>query len=395
MKIFTSNSLLLLLQNLKTKLDGKSDTSHTHDNRYYTESEIDTKLNGKSDTSHTHNYAGSSSAGGAANSTTKLATARTIGVGTGATGTATSFDGSADITIPITSIKESYLDWGGKNINGGVSPIGASLSSEHSANRIAYLNPNALTIEYSNDNGSTWVDAGLSNSVKIGLVTTSGSISVGSASAVTTSHKTRILLTAQDGTNGYVYTRPRKMLLNVNTSGHGLQVLIEYKTGASGASWQTLGTYTLSGWSGWNDIPLGISTLGGGKTQTGNIWYLRLTFSTTSVHSSYSNSKSTIIGMRIFGDTAWTIPSNLANTGHLYSYDTSQNATFPAKVTAASFSGATATTSANGLMSSTDKKKLDGINASGTFTLDGTTLNITSTSTKFSLSGTTLTITSE
>lgn len=33
----------------------KADVSHTHDDRYYTESEIDTKLSGKSDTSHTHN----------------------------------------------------------------------------------------------------------------------------------------------------------------------------------------------------------------------------------------------------------------------------------------------------------------------------------------------------
>lgn len=32
----------------------KADVSHTHDDRYYTESEIDTKLSGKSDTSHTH-----------------------------------------------------------------------------------------------------------------------------------------------------------------------------------------------------------------------------------------------------------------------------------------------------------------------------------------------------
>ena len=30
--------------------------SHVHDDRYYTESEIDTKLNGKSNTNHTHNY---------------------------------------------------------------------------------------------------------------------------------------------------------------------------------------------------------------------------------------------------------------------------------------------------------------------------------------------------
>lgn len=32
----------------------KADVSHTHDDRYYTESEIDTKLSGKSDTLHTH-----------------------------------------------------------------------------------------------------------------------------------------------------------------------------------------------------------------------------------------------------------------------------------------------------------------------------------------------------
>ena len=35
-------------------------TSHTHDDRYYTESEINTKLAGKSDTDHTHDYASSS-----------------------------------------------------------------------------------------------------------------------------------------------------------------------------------------------------------------------------------------------------------------------------------------------------------------------------------------------
>ena len=39
---------------INTKLNGKSDTGHTHDNRYYTESEVNTKLDGKSNTNHTH-----------------------------------------------------------------------------------------------------------------------------------------------------------------------------------------------------------------------------------------------------------------------------------------------------------------------------------------------------
>ena len=42
--------------------------AHTHDDRYYTESEVDTKLNAKANSSHSHNYAGSNSAGGTANS---------------------------------------------------------------------------------------------------------------------------------------------------------------------------------------------------------------------------------------------------------------------------------------------------------------------------------------
>ena len=57
---------------LKGLLDGKAASSHTHDDRYYTESEMDTKLNGKANSSHTHNYAGSGSAGGTANSVNGL-----------------------------------------------------------------------------------------------------------------------------------------------------------------------------------------------------------------------------------------------------------------------------------------------------------------------------------
>lgn len=42
---------------IKSALDGKSNTSHTHDDRYYTESEINTKLDAKANSSHTHTKA--------------------------------------------------------------------------------------------------------------------------------------------------------------------------------------------------------------------------------------------------------------------------------------------------------------------------------------------------
>lgn len=46
--------LIANVTGLQTALDGKSATSHTHDDRYYTEAEINTKLAGKANTSHTH-----------------------------------------------------------------------------------------------------------------------------------------------------------------------------------------------------------------------------------------------------------------------------------------------------------------------------------------------------
>lgn len=61
---------------------GKSDINHNHDSVY-------------SKSGHTHNYAGSSSAGGAANSAVKLTTARTIN--------GVAFDGTANITVTDSS----------------------------------------------------------------------------------------------------------------------------------------------------------------------------------------------------------------------------------------------------------------------------------------------------
>ena len=69
---------------MNAKLNGKANASHTHDDRYYTESEMNAKLNGKANSSHTHNYAGSSSAGGTANSVNGLTfTAQTTDPGAG------------------------------------------------------------------------------------------------------------------------------------------------------------------------------------------------------------------------------------------------------------------------------------------------------------------------
>lgn len=63
---------------VQNKPSSYAPASHTHDDRYYTESEVNTKLanyqpkGNYAAASHTHNYAGSGTAGGSANSAIKL-----------------------------------------------------------------------------------------------------------------------------------------------------------------------------------------------------------------------------------------------------------------------------------------------------------------------------------
>ena len=77
----------------------------------YTASVAWSNITGKPGTfppsTHTHNYAGSSSAGGAANTAVKLQTARAITLAGDVTGTA-NFDGSAGITITATVADDSH-----------------------------------------------------------------------------------------------------------------------------------------------------------------------------------------------------------------------------------------------------------------------------------------------
>ena len=142
----------------------------------------------------------------AAGKATKLATPRTITLVNAASGSV-NFDGSANVVLPVNSVKEAYLYWGGRNISGSISPIDAAMSSLHSANRLQFAKPAGITIEYSNDGGTTWFDYGASDGEKIYLVSGIGkTFDIGKkTSNITTSDQLRITLNA---VNMGVYTLP-------------------------------------------------------------------------------------------------------------------------------------------------------------------------------------------
>lgn len=282
---------------------------------------------------------GDGGTGGTAASANKLTTPRTINVSGGAEGAGVSFDGSQNVAIPINGFKEKYLSWGGRSIVGDVSPIDASMSYLHSANRAQFANPKGIIIEYSTDGGTTWVDYDASDNRKIGLVSGIGySFFLGkrTSGTGTTSDALRITINAADCG---IYTNLKTVLIELTTGGFpNLQVKVEKAMRGSETEFvSTIGTYNVTGWSGWNSLGLNIGAFGGGNSQTTNTGALRFTF--TCNEPPVSNQRAAIMNMIFLGTTYWTTPSNMARTGHIYNWDSQQNVSFPAAVTATTFNG--------------------------------------------------------
>ena len=295
-------------------------------------------------TNHTHNYAGSSSAGGVATSANKLATARSIALGTGASGS-TTFDGSMDVTIPVTSIKESYLSWGGRNISGSYSCIDAAMIPDLGANRLAFGKAAGITVEYSRDRGSTWIDYDLSDYNKVSLFGNGGDVAIGKSDSTDKATATYMLRITIDTDAFGVYTVLNKFAIYISTSGStGTYCSIDASLESTPTTWVNFADkVSISGWSGWNIINTS-SLMTYGNSKTVQYGLIRFTFGCTGGSTTYT-------GLRVhrimgFGGVGWTTPSNMAKYGTIYTYDNNQNVAFPAKVTATSFSGNASTATA-------------------------------------------------
>lgn len=291
-------------------------------------------LSSYSKTDHTHLYAGSTTAGGAANSATKLSTGRKISLRNAVTSTATSFDGSSDITIPINSVSESFLIWGGRNISGNFGPLDASLVPTLGANRMAFSNPEGITIEYSRDAGATWTDYEASNDNKKALFTetpyTLGFVIGKSTPGDNCATKDCLLRIIYDTSKARLYTYLQKFLMYVSTSGcQDCWVTIETATNANPNTWTTrVNKQTIAGWSGWNVINTGFTTYGNTSSQC---QFIKFTFGCNSVNDSYVKQYGGLNIQKIYGygGVGWTTPSNLANRGVIYELKVDQSVAFP------------------------------------------------------------------
>lgn len=245
---------------------------------------------------------------------------------------------------------DNYIQWGGPNLQYNVSPADAGCIDDFGHNKAAYWR-GAIDIEYTTDGGNTWLDYGKTDAEKWQLVTKGGTrIAIGKETVRAdqgtltnencSNYKARITLHAM-GTDGSTkfYSAVRKLLLDFTTEGAG-QCFVTLETRTIGDflnnvdNWTTIGTYPVSGWSGWNSIPLtpALWSIGGYRDQIWQTADLRLTLSIGQVDTTFSCCAS-ILSLRIIGVTNWDVDP-FAATGYIYDFDKDKNVSFPNKVSA-------------------------------------------------------------
>ena len=311
----------------------------------------------------------------------KLTTPRSISVGGGAIGTPVNFDGTQNITIPIDSIREAVLEWGGKNHNNSYGCIDSAMISSLGANRLAFGKADGIIVEYSRDGGATWQDYGLDKLQKVSLfgnraITT---VNIGKSAKGQATNKCLVRITIDTDKFG-IYTILHKFALYISTSGsQGCYCTIDGSIESTPDNYKVFANkIPISGWSGYNIINInGISTYG--NTPSTQYGKLRFTFGCEKTSTTYDNLQ--IIRIMGFGGVGWQTPSPMAKEGHLYNYDNYQNAIFPANVSAKLFDGLAIKAQKDSREQVIDSTYIKGLSANGrTITVtkgDGTTSTIT------------------
>ncbi len=236
---------------------------------------------------------------------------------------------------------EAKLQWGGQNHAGTSGPLDASLVPELGANRFAFAKAEGITVEYSRDTGSTWTNYGLTDAEKTALFSSGVWVFIGKADSTNkaTANGTKYQLRVTLSTNpAGIYTELRKFAIYVSTSGsNSCTVTIQRALESTPTTFVDVATdVPLSGWSGWNIINITPFTTYGNTTTTQN-GRVRFIFKANGGNTNYPGLQ--VCKIQAYGGFGWTTPSYMAANGHLYTYDSSQNATFPAQITATQFNG--------------------------------------------------------
>lgn len=267
------------------------------------------------------------------------------------------------------TLYEANLQWGGKNFDGGYSPLDAAMIPELCANRFAFANPKGITVEYSDNNGTTWKDYGLNDNDKLALISIGNVpiyISGNSSVTATASSQLRIIF---DTNKCNIYTILHKFCLYISTSGSNNCTVSIYKALQSTPDVYepVVENVNIRGWRNYNIINFPPFYTSYDNNQPTHYCKIKFIFKIGSQNINYKGLN--IWSIQAFGGAADVVNSNLAKYGILYRIDAQQNAIFPNKVYAKSFLSSDSSLVSNSNLWATDGsivKKSDLLNGYAT-----------------------------
>ena len=361
------NHVISNIDSLQTALDGKASSGHNHDSVYYTEDEVDTLLSGKANSSHTHtitNVSGLQSAlneKASASHGTHVSYSTTIPVmdGTASIGTASTVARS-DHKHPTDITRASQTDLDALEI---VVSGKANASHSHVISDVANLQ--ATLDAKTNQNAFSNVKVGTTT---IAADTTTDTITLVAGTNVTLNpDATGDSITISSTDTNTTYSAGTGISLSGTTfSNSGVRSV------ATGSSNGTISVNT-------NGITTNVEVKGLGSAA----------YTASTAYDAFGSANTALVNAKAYTDEVAEGKANASHT-HIISNIINLQTTLDGKA-ASNHTHSVVTTSTAGLMSASDKSKLDGIaNGANAYTLptaSSTLGGVKTTSTVTSASG--------
>lgn len=236
----------------------------------------------------------------------------------------------------IEELSEDKLVWGKESLFGAMSPIDVQIRDNDRCNMMSFINPDAVSIEYSRDGGDSWIDYGLSPKQKNNFFMKTEQLFCGNSKKDGLIANPQFLLRITiDAVMGSSAGDVSKTILWCTSSGKGNWCTVSSLTNANYNAGNLSDDFfvtkynkiPIGGGLGWNTLNFpNVITLS--STNKSNR-LLRYTFGCDNVSSGFGLRIDRLV---VYSYLIRLLPSNMAKYGHLYDYDYMQNALFPAKV---------------------------------------------------------------
>lgn len=221
----------------------------------------------------------------------------------------------------VDVVRSSNDNWAGM-----VSSTDRGMINTARSPKSAFLPANCITVEYSSDAGKTWEDYGLSETQKRDLfaMVPNNGVKLSKSSPVSTNDCVRITIEPLDR-----YASFDQLYIWFSIGSHTCALDLERSTiGAKDTFAFIRKDVPLNGWPGPNVINFPCGTFGGSPSQTSNAYKYRMTFKTTKLGSSTTQSPY-ISEIRFYGDSIWRVPNDMTQYDCPFSWDYAMNVNFP------------------------------------------------------------------